>query len=56
MDADDDAVAKPTTRSNQSYKRQKAAKTARVEKKRHRKVKNRMVFPKHPKKKSASKR
>ena len=55
MDAES-AAAKPITRSINSYKRQKVAKTARIEKKRHRKTKNQVVFPKHPKKKNAKKR
>ena len=59
MDAadDDNAAAKPTTRSNKSYQRQKAAKSAKIEKKRVRKPRNTIVFPKHPKKmKTGSKR
>lgn len=53
MNADAEAAEKPATRSNTSYKRQKAVKIARVEKKRHqRKPRNVIVFPKHPKKSS----
>lgn len=49
--ADENAASKPATRSNTSYKRQKAAKVARVEKRKHpRKPRNTIVFPKHPKK------
>ena len=55
MDADD-AGKKPTERSIGSLKRQKANKAARIEKKRHRKVKNSVVFPVHPKKPKAKKR
>ena len=54
MDADDDAIAKP--RSNKSLEKRRAAKSVRIEKKRHRKVKNSIVFPKHPKKPNAKKR
>lgn len=56
MDADA-ASSKPTTRSNNSLKRQKVAKSAKIEKKRQRKTRNQIVFPKHPgKTRSGSKR
>lgn len=54
MGSDINSVLK---RSNASYQRQKAAKAARVEKKKHpRKAKNRITFPAHPKKKAGNKR
>lgn len=42
MDADD--ATKPNPRSNSQLKKQKAAKSARVEKKRHRRVRNSITF------------
>ena len=48
MDADESTQA--TARSRNALKKQKAAKTARIEKKRHRKPKNKIAFPAHPKK------
>lgn len=55
MDAEED-VSRSKTRSNSSMKKAKANKAARIEKKRHRKVKNSIVFPKHHKKPNAKKR
>jgi hypothetical protein len=49
MDADESAT-KSTVRSNKALKREKANKAARVEKKRHRKVRNQIAFSKHPRK------
>ena len=50
--ADDGSTAKdariPRTRS--ALKKQKAIKVAKIEKKRHRKEKNRVAFKRHPKK------
>ncbi len=55
MDADG-ATTKPTTRSNKSLKRTKTANKAKIEKKRHRKVVNRIAFAKHPKKSKVGKK
>lgn len=57
MDAEA-AIVKPVAgeRSNSALKRRKEAKTAKIEKKRVRKPRNQIAFPKHPKKKGGKKR
>lgn len=56
MDADE-AATSTTARTNSSIKKQRASKAARIEKKRHRKVKNTMVFSqRHVKAKKGKKR
>ena len=50
MSAQDDSpdATRSMSRSNHSVKKGKAIKAAKIEKKRHRKEKNRIVFKKHP--------
>jgi hypothetical protein len=50
MDADESTQPSSALRSRNAAKKAKAARAARIEKKRHRKPRNKIAFPAHPKK------